>query len=75
MTLQRLNSDPLYTRSEAAEFLRIKPTTLAKWASTNRYDLRFVKIGSRVVYRLSDLMEFQSQNLHGVPADFAGGAA
>lgn len=68
MTLQRLNSDPLYTRSEAAEFLRIKPQTLAKWASTHRYDLRFVKIGSRVMYRLSDLLDFQSQNLHGVSA-------
>ncbi|WP_411888305.1 helix-turn-helix domain-containing protein [Hydrocarboniphaga effusa] len=61
--------DPLYTRKEAADFLRIKPQTLAKWACTNRYGLRFVKIGSRVVYRLSDLLEFQSSNLRGALDD------
>lgn len=72
MTLHRPNTDPLYTRAEAAELLRLKPQTLAKWASAKRYGLRFVKIGSRVMYRLSDLLAFQSNNLHGEAMQPAG---
>lgn len=63
------SQNPLLTRTEAAELLRIKPQTLAKWACTKRYSLRFVKIGSRVMYRQSDLLDFQSRNLHGDPVE------
>ena len=49
------NNDPLLSRSEAAEYLGIKPKTLAVWASTGRYELKMIKIGARVKYRKSDL--------------------
>lgn len=48
----------MLSREEAARFLGLKPQTLAVWASTNRYGLRFFKIGRLARYRLSDLEQF-----------------
>lgn len=49
---------PLLTERQAAEFLNIKPGTLACWRVTKRYPLPYIKIGRSVRYRLSDLEEF-----------------
>lgn len=43
---------------QAADALGVKPTTLAVWRSTGRYNLPFLKVGRLVKYRLSDLAEF-----------------
>ncbi|WP_312916842.1 helix-turn-helix domain-containing protein [Stutzerimonas kunmingensis] len=43
---------------QAAGALGVKPTTLAVWRSTGRYNLPFLKVGRLVKYRLSDLAEF-----------------
>jgi hypothetical protein len=48
----------LMDRSAAAEYLGIKPGTLACWVTTRRYPLVFVRVGSRVFYRRSDLDAF-----------------
>ena len=48
-----LAQDPYHV--EAAEYLGLKPQTLACWASTRRYPLAFVKVGSRVMYDLVEL--------------------
>ena len=48
----------LLTRDQAAKYLGIKPGTLACWVSTRRYALPFVRVGSRVRYRRSDLDAF-----------------
>ena len=53
--------DPLLTRAEAAEYIGVRPTTLAAWALTGRYDLPVVKVGRLVRYRKSDLDKW----LHG----------
>ena len=46
----------LMTPVEAAEYLSVKPQTLAAWRSTNRYpDLKFVRVGTHVRYRQADL--------------------
>ncbi len=51
-------NDRLLTRQEAAEFLGLKPQTLAKWAVTGAH-LPMVKVGTRSVrYKLSDLQQF-----------------
>jgi Helix-turn-helix domain len=50
--------EQLLTRSEAANFLKIKPGTLATWASSKRYNLSYYKVGSKVVYKLSELESF-----------------
>lgn len=50
--------DKLLTPKQAAEFLGVKETTLANWRSTKRYNLPFIKVGSLVRYKLSDLIIF-----------------
>ncbi len=49
---------PLMTRKEAAEYLGISETTLAIWKCTGRYNLRVIKVGRLVRYRLADLEDF-----------------
>jgi excisionase family DNA binding protein len=55
----------LVSREQAAEFLGVRPQTLAAWASSRRYALPFVKVGRRVMYRLSDLDAFIERNVFG----------
>ena len=55
----------LLTRPEAAEYLGIKPQTLAVWATTKRYGLPLVKVGRLVKYRKEDLDAFIIRNLAG----------
>jgi len=45
--------------------LGVRPQTLATWASSRRYALPFIKIGRRVMYRLSDLNAFIESNVVG----------
>ncbi|PJI48847.1 MAG: DNA-binding protein [Pseudomonas sp.] len=53
------NSPPVSVDDkQAAYVLDVKPTTLAVWRSTGRYNLPFLKVGRLVKYRLSDLAEF-----------------
>jgi hypothetical protein len=48
----------LITPKETAEILGIKQGTLNVWRCKKRYDLNFVKIGKRVMYRLQDVIDF-----------------
>jgi len=48
----------LLTPYEAAEFLSLKPETLAVWRCTGRYPLPFVRMGRRIRYRAEDLEAF-----------------
>ena len=51
-------SDNLMTPEQAAEKLGVTANTLMVWRSTGRYELPFVKVGSSVMYRESDLNEW-----------------
>lgn len=53
----------LVCREEAAAILGIRPNTLACWASNGRYNLPYVRVGSRVMYRRSDIEAFIEANL------------
>lgn len=55
---QSCQPEKLFSRREASEFLRVTEGTLAVWASTKRYPLKFVKIGRLVKYRYADLIQF-----------------
>ena len=57
-------NDELLSRKQAAEFLRVKPQTLAAWACTGRYDLKFVKVGRKVLYRKGDLECFLNSHVY-----------
>lgn len=52
------NSPNLLGREQAAEYLGVKPRTLDVWASTHRYNLKFIKVGRLAKYRKEDLDEF-----------------
>lgn len=54
----RSQSDPLRSPVEAAEYLGLKPHTLAVWRTTGRYSLPYVRIGGLVRYRQSALDAF-----------------
>ncbi|KAA2242007.1 helix-turn-helix domain-containing protein [Chitinophaga agrisoli] len=55
--------EPLLTRKEAAKYLNISPGTLAVWDCTKRYDLKPLKVGRAVRYRLSNLEKFLDNQL------------
>jgi hypothetical protein len=60
LTIQPIDwhpADRLVRESEAAEFLRLKPSTLRQWRY-KRTGPAFEKIGSRVVYRFSELLRY-----------------
>jgi excisionase family DNA binding protein len=42
----------------AAAYLGVTPGTLAVWRSTRRYNIPYVKVGSLVYYRRSELDEW-----------------
>jgi len=48
--------------------LNVKVGTLAVWRSTNKYDLPYVKIGSRVMYRAEDVNTFISGQVYVHPS-------
>ncbi|MCG7869730.1 MAG: helix-turn-helix domain-containing protein [Candidatus Thiodiazotropha taylori] len=48
----------LISPDQAAQILGISPGTLQVWRSTGRYNLRFTKVGGRVMYRPEDLQAF-----------------
>ncbi len=53
----------LISRKCAAKYLGVAPDTLAVWACTKRYDLKYIKIGRTVRYRLPDLEKFVEERL------------
>lgn len=51
--------DALYTTTEAARFLRLRPNTLENWRMKGkRHRLRFRRIGGCVRYAGQDLLDF-----------------
>jgi Helix-turn-helix domain len=58
-----ISPEPLLDRKSAAKFLRVSPGTLAVWDCTKRYDLKPIKVGRAVRYRLADLENFLNAQL------------
>ena len=48
---------------ELAELLGVNPRTLATWRSTGRYALPYIKIGRKVLYRISDLENWMAKRI------------
>lgn len=65
--------EPLLNEQQAAEFLNIRPGTLACWRVTKRYPLPYVKIGRSVRYRRSDLEAFAAAREQGADELAQGG--
>ncbi len=48
-------------QTEAAKIIGVKPNTLAAWRCTKKQNIPFYKIGSRVIYKISDLLEWKEK--------------
>ncbi len=57
----------LLSPAETAQFLGTTPGTLAAWRCTRKYDLAWIKIGSKVKYRLSDLHAWVARRAVNLP--------
>ena len=53
-----MNVPKLLKPQEVSQVLGVTENTLAVWRSTQRYPLRFVKVGRSVMYRTDDLAHF-----------------
>jgi hypothetical protein len=53
----------LLTQSDLAQRWKISPRTLERWRYLKRGP-RFIKVGGRVRYRLSDVEAFEQANEH-----------
>jgi excisionase family DNA binding protein len=62
----------LLTRKEAADYLGLKPQTLAVWHCTGRYGLPVVKVGRSCRYRLADLEAWLAARTVGAVAEEQG---
>jgi hypothetical protein len=64
----QLNSEEFLTTPEASAFLKLAVATLEGYRVSG-YGPPFVKIGRRVVYRRSDLLDFALHNLRKSTSD------
>jgi hypothetical protein len=62
MDLYGLNPKAVVDSEIAASFLNIKSQTLVNWRCTGRHHVPFVRIGRRIKYRVSDLLQFVEDN-------------
>ena len=60
--------DPIFDTVSAAPLLGVKPATLEVWRCRG-IGPRFVKVGARVVYRLSDLTAYLDSRTRSSTAD------
>jgi hypothetical protein len=54
----------LLSPGEVAAILGCEIQSLSVWRSTQRYDLPWIKIGSRVMYKYEDVTAFIENNRH-----------
>ena len=50
--------DTLASPEDVAANLNVTEGTLQVWRSTGRYDLPYIKIGGKVMYRIADVNNF-----------------
>ncbi len=54
----QLNNANLITPEQTAQYLGVSIGTLSVWRSSGRWNLPFVKVGSRVMYNPDDIQAF-----------------
>jgi excisionase family DNA binding protein len=64
MTHMNNNHQDLLTTNETADYLRLKKSTLASWRThRSNQELKFIKLGSRVLYSKESVMAFITANV------------
>ena len=65
-----ISSEALLNTQQAAEYLGLSSSTLAKSRVTGAYNIPYSKIGKAVRYRKTDLDAFISSNLMNTTSDY-----
>lgn len=65
---QAVETNKLWSPEQVADVLGVSKQTLAVWRCERRYPLPYVKVGSRVRYRPSDVQQFMADRLQTQPA-------
>lgn len=63
--VQPLRQDAWLTRQEVADRAQVSPKTLAQWA-TQKKGPRYARFGGHVRYRLSDVAQWEEEQLQGM---------
>lgn len=63
ITLDDLPDGQMVPPAQAAALLHTAEGTLAVWRTTGRYNLPYVKLGHRVLYRVGDLRAFIARRM------------
>lgn len=58
MAQNQIEHSALLSREEAANYLKVSPSTLANWACTKKFNIPYFRVGRSVRYRLRDLEAF-----------------
>jgi len=53
-----LSPDEIWLPKQTAEAIGVAEATLATWRSTQRYPLKYLKVGKLIRYRKSDVLAF-----------------
>jgi hypothetical protein len=63
----------LWNTAQTAQKLAVTKGTLEVWRSTQRYPLRYVKVGRKVMYRAADVEAFlNARTMPGVVEQYSG---
>ena len=54
----------MVTPKQVSRSINVTEGTLQVWRSTGRYDLPYIKIGGKVMYRISDINKFIESRKH-----------
>jgi len=57
-------NNKLVTPLDTSNILGVSEGSLAVWRSTKRYPLPYIKVGKKVMYRMSDINTFIESNTH-----------
>ena len=58
----RSDKSPFISKAELAEYLGLSPFTINSWVSERR-EIKFIKMGSRVMFRKTDVDQWVERNL------------
>ena len=57
-----MSRDAVIPRKGAARMMGLSVHTLAHWASTKKENLPYIKLSTRVMYRVGDILDFIESN-------------
>lgn len=57
-------NEKFLTTHQTAEILQVRVETLAVWRATGRYEIPFIKMGRKVLYKQSDIQKWLEKRTH-----------